>query len=73
MKNDRNHIARHYTKWAYIFIIPFVVAFLLFNFYPLGSTFYYAFPAAFDSALSSAARPVFVACSPFSSRSEGLT
>ena len=41
--NSRNHIARHYTKWAYIFIIPFVVAFLLFNFYPLGSTFYYAF------------------------------
>lgn len=43
MSTDRNHIARHYTKWAYIFIIPFVVAFLLFNFYPLVSTFYYAF------------------------------
>lgn len=43
MSNNRNHIARHYTKWAYIFIIPFVTAFLLFNFYPLGSTIYYAF------------------------------
>lgn len=40
---SKNRLARRYTKWAYIFIIPFVVAFLLFKFYPLGSTFYYAF------------------------------
>lgn len=40
---NKNHIERHYTKWGYIFIIPFVVVFLIFNFWPLASTFYYAF------------------------------
>ena len=39
----RVNLERHYTKWGYIFIIPFVVAFLLFNFWPLFNTFYYSF------------------------------
>ena len=40
---NRNHIARHYTKWGYIFAIPFTLAFLVFHLWPLGSTVYYAF------------------------------
>lgn len=40
---NKNHIERHYTKWGYFFIIPFVVVFLAFNFWPLASTLYYAF------------------------------
>ena len=37
------HLEKKYTKWGYIFIIPFVVAFLLFHFWPLASTVYYSF------------------------------
>ena len=37
------HLERRYTKWAYIFIIPFVAVFLIFNFWPLANTFYYSF------------------------------
>ncbi len=40
---NRNNISRHYTKWGYIFVLPFVVIFLAFNFYPLISTIWYAF------------------------------
>lgn len=32
-----------YTKWGYIFLIPFFAAFLLFTFIPLFTTFYYSF------------------------------
>ena len=39
----KNHIERHYTKWGYIFVIPFVVVFLIFSFWPMASTIYYAF------------------------------
>ena len=39
---NRNHIARHYTKWGYIFAIPFTLAFLVFHLWPLGSTLYYS-------------------------------
>ena len=41
--SNRNLINRRYTKWGYIFSIPFLIAFLAFNFIPLASTFYYAF------------------------------
>lgn len=36
-------LEKHYSKWGYIFVIPFVVVFLIFHFWPLGSTVYYAF------------------------------
>ena len=39
----RNRIERRYTKWGYIFVIPFVVVFLIFSFWPMASTIYYAF------------------------------
>ena len=34
------HTSISYAKWGYIFIIPFFVAFILFNLIPLVSTFY---------------------------------
>ena len=40
---NRNNISRHYTKWGYIFVLPFLLIFLTFNFYPLLTTVYYAF------------------------------
>ncbi|MCR5616567.1 MAG: sugar ABC transporter permease [Saccharofermentans sp.] len=40
---NRNNISRHYTKWGYIFVLPFLLIFLVFNFYPLLTTVYYAF------------------------------
>ena len=36
-------LEKRYTKWGYIFIIPFLVIFLVFHFWPLASTLYYAF------------------------------
>ena len=39
----RKSIERHYTKWGYIFAIPFVVAFLVFHLWPMATTFLYAF------------------------------
>ena len=39
---NRNHIARHYSKWGYIFAIPFALVFLVFHLWPLGSTLYYS-------------------------------
>ncbi len=42
MKKKRS-IEKYYSKWGYIFIIPFVVIFMIYNFWPLASTLYYAF------------------------------
>jgi len=39
----KNHLERHYTKWGYIFSIPFVVVFAIFSLWPMLSTVYYAF------------------------------
>ena len=36
-------LERHYNKWGYIFIIPFVLGFLIFHLWPMMNTFYYAF------------------------------
>lgn len=36
-------LERHYNKWGYIFIIPFVAAFLIFHLVPMAHTFLYAF------------------------------
>ena len=36
-------LERHYNKWGYIFILPFVLAFLIFHLWPMLTTFYYAF------------------------------
>ncbi|MCR5383866.1 MAG: sugar ABC transporter permease [Saccharofermentans sp.] len=39
----KNHLERHYTKWGYIFSVPFVVVFAIFSLWPMLSTVYYAF------------------------------
>ena len=36
-------LEKRYAKWGYIFVIPFVVIFMIFHFWPLASTIYYAF------------------------------
>ena len=41
--SNKNRIERRYTKWGYIFVIPFVVVFFLFSFWPMASTIYYSF------------------------------
>lgn len=40
---SNNNLEKRYTKWGYIFVLPFVIAFLVFHFRPLINTFYYAF------------------------------
>ena len=39
----KKQLEKSYAKWGYIFSIPFIVAFLIFHFWPLASTVYYAF------------------------------
>ncbi len=41
----------NYSKWGYIFILPFFVVFLIFQFIPLCSTIYYSFFQYFMSGL----------------------
>lgn len=41
-----------YAKWGYIFLIPFVVAFIVFQLYPLFTTFYYSFFEYFKPQVS---------------------
>lgn len=36
-------LKRRYAKWGYIFVIPFIIAFLVFHFWPLGKTIILAF------------------------------
>lgn len=42
-----------YAKWGYIFLIPFFVIFLVFQFYPLISTFYYSLFHDYESIMAS--------------------
>ena len=41
-KAKRGKVVR-YNKWGYIFLIPFVVVYVLFQLIPLFRTFYYSF------------------------------
>jgi len=41
-----------YTKWGYIFLIPFFLVYLVFQIYPLISTIYYSFFENYMSGLS---------------------
>ena len=45
------HRSVSYTKWGYIFILPFFAAFILFQLIPLGSTIYYSFFEYYRSGL----------------------
>ncbi len=49
-KNQRKVVK--YNKWGYIFLIPFVVIYLIFQFYPLLTTFYNSFFENYRSGLT---------------------
>lgn len=50
VQRKRRHIS--YSKWGYIFILPFFITFLIFQFIPLCSTIYYSFFQYFRSGLT---------------------
>ena len=41
-----------YNKWGYIFLIPFIVVYLIFQLVPLFRTFYYSFFENYRSGLT---------------------
>ena len=43
MAKNNNHKAVSYNKWGYIFLIPFVVVYLIFQLVPLITTIYNSF------------------------------
>ncbi|MCR4908339.1 MAG: sugar ABC transporter permease [Lachnospiraceae bacterium] len=47
----KSKAAVDYSKWGYIFIAPFFIAFLIFQLIPLVSTFYYSFFEYYRSGL----------------------
>ena len=51
-KNNNNHKAVSYNKWGYIFLIPFVVVYLIFQLGPLISTIYNSFFENYRSGLT---------------------
>jgi multiple sugar transport system permease protein len=50
VRRKKGHIS--YAKWGYIFILPFFITFLIFQFIPLCSTIYYSFFEYFRSGLT---------------------
>ncbi|BCN29271.1 carbohydrate ABC transporter permease [Anaeromicropila herbilytica] len=46
----RKHVS--YTKWGYIFLIPFFLVYFIFSFIPMISTFYYSFFENYMSGLN---------------------
>ncbi len=51
MKNRNNHKAVSYNKWGYIFLIPFVVVYVIFQLIPLVTTIYNSFFENYMSGL----------------------
>ena len=51
MPKNHNHKAVRYNKWGYLFLIPFVVVYLIFQFVPLVSTIYNSFFENYRSGL----------------------
>lgn len=43
IKKNQKHKENSYSKWAYIFLVPFFIAFILFQLIPLFETLYYSF------------------------------
>ena len=41
--SSKKSLEKHYNKWGYLFVLPFFLAFLIFTFWPLACTVYYAF------------------------------
>ncbi len=51
MKNKNNHKAVSYNKWGYIFLIPFIVVYVIFQLIPLFTTIYNSFFENYMSGL----------------------
>lgn len=55
MEKNKNKVVKHksvsYSKWGYIFLIPFFAVYIIFSFIPLISTFYYSFFENYMSGL----------------------
>ena len=52
MAKNNNHKAVSYNKWGYIFLIPFVVVYLIFQLVPLITTIYNSFFENYRSGLT---------------------
>ena len=52
MAKNNNHTAVSYNKWGYIFLIPFVVVYLIFQLVPLITTIYNSFFENYRSGLT---------------------
>ena len=59
MAKNNNHKAVSYNKWGYIFLIPFVVVYLIFQLVPLITTIYNSFFENYRSGLTQVG-PTFV-------------
>lgn len=51
MKKKRQGMVIRYNKWGYIFLIPFVLIYLIFQFVPLMTTIYNSFFESYQSGL----------------------
>ena len=70
MAKNNNHKAVSYNKWGYIFLIPFVVVYLIFQLVPLISTIYNSFFENYRSGLTQIG-PNFVGFSNYVKLFEG--
>ena len=52
MERQKNKAVIKYNRWGYIFLIPFVVVYLVFQFIPLCSTIYNSFFENYESGLT---------------------
>ena len=70
MAKNNNHKAVSYNKWGYIFLIPFVVVYLIFQLVPLISTIYNSFFENYRSGLTQIG-PNFVGLSNYAKLFQG--
>lgn len=52
MKTEKRGKVVRYNKWGYIFLIPFILVYLVFQFIPLASTIYNSFFENYRSGLT---------------------
>ena len=70
MAKNNNHKAVSYNKWGYIFLIPFVVVYLIFQLVPLISTIYNSFFENYRSGLTQIG-PIFVGIANYAKLFQG--
>ena len=71
MAKNNNHKAVSYNKWGYIFLIPFVVVYLIFQLVPLISTIYNSFFENYRSGLTQIG-PNFVGLANYAKLFQGV-